>query len=201
MNDDRDLFTGIPFLKPLPDLPVFLLCLTSLAGAAFFAMQVPATEPAVVLPSAALAIATGLLGLELRFRKRAGGPGKEGTPEETLDIHSVPAHISETCLALVERLEEAEEGEAREEIKKALDEIQIGALDPVIERRAAIIHQFGMVAFARFMSAFSRGERLLHRAWSALTDGHEPEASRSLRAAAAAFAEVPPLHEPNRQRG
>jgi len=194
MQDDTGFFAGASFLERIPRPLLLLLCFGCLAGAAFFAMKVPATSLEVVAPSIALALAAGVLGFELRVR---GKPAKGETlavGRSVLDVHTAPQHLAEACRKLAKKLQATEEDPAaRTGIRQAISDLQIEAIQPVIDRRPVIIDQFGMAPFAHFMSAFSRGERLMQRARSALTDGHAGEALHALQAAADSFDGVPAL--------
>ena len=47
-----------------------------------------------------------------------------------------------------------------------------------------MIHGLGMEHYARIMDRFARGERFVHRAWSASADGYVDEVWKSLDTAA-----------------
>lgn len=72
-------------------------------------------------------------------------------------------------------------------LREALDAIRFDLIDPVVVGRGQLIARHGIGTFAEYFSAFSAGERLLNRAWSALTDGHAVVAREAVDASLDAF--------------
>ena len=88
---------------------------------------------------------------------------------------------------LIAGLEMEDDGpEAREKI----DDLVAMHLGPLVDARGQLIARHGLAAFAMYFGPFSGGERNLARTWSALTDGHAPEARSSLQAARQSFEEA-----------
>lgn len=106
----------------------------------------------------------------------AGAPGAGGDPLEA---------ARGRVRALAEHLE-ALRGEAAALPLTAVRD-RIGALDrdflrPLGDEAPALLPRLGPAEFARTFGVYATGERAVHRAWSAATDGHRPEALASLDA-------------------
>ena len=76
------------------------------------------------------------------------------------------------------------------EARDKIDELVAMYLGPLVDARGQLIARHGLAAFAMYFGPFSGGERNLARTWSALTDGHAPEARSSLQSARQAFEEA-----------
>lgn len=72
-------------------------------------------------------------------------------------------------------------------LRHQLDDLAMDVLLPAVDARERWIARDGLVAFADYWGEFSAGERLAARTWSALTDGHTPEARDAVDKAIAAF--------------
>ncbi len=68
-------------------------------------------------------------------------------------------------------------------LAQALEELQRKGIDVVAGAQDDFVRLHGFVPYAAVMAPLATGERLLHRAWSAASDGHRPEALASIRAA------------------
>lgn len=82
------------------------------------------------------------------------------------------------------------EGAALGSVAERLRELQLEAIEPIVEARTQLSARLGLSAFAEVFGGFSGAERALNRAWAALVDGHRPEALVSLARAVAGFAEA-----------
>ncbi|PIE23455.1 MAG: hypothetical protein CSA62_07505 [Planctomycetota bacterium] len=74
--------------------------------------------------------------------------------------------------------------------RSSLDQMGNELVAPLIEARHGLALELGLGPFADKMSQFARGERALHRAWSALTDGNLEEARMALKDAEALFGAI-----------
>jgi len=74
--------------------------------------------------------------------------------------------------------------------RSTLEDLQREKLDRLIAAGPRLQLRYGLEAFAAVFSPLSTGERKLNRAWSALVDGHAPEATRSVAEAAEALSQA-----------
>ena len=72
----------------------------------------------------------------------------------------------------------------------ALEDLQREKLERLTAAGPRLQLRYGLEAFAAVFSPLSTGERKLNRAWSALVDGHAPEARQSVADAAVALQEA-----------
>ncbi len=108
--------------------------------------------------------------------------GRDGELETTADGHdftSTLAFLYQAITQMVERFD----AESLEDTRNRVDETLEKLVLPMIEAREVLQHRFGLGGAALVLGPLSGAERLLNRAWSALVDGHAPEAERSLAAA------------------
>ena len=74
-----------------------------------------------------------------------------------------------------------------------IDALRDGAVQGLVDAKAALIARHGMLAYAQFISAVSAAERNLNRTWSTLVDGYPDEARKAAGLAASLAAAVQPL--------
>jgi hypothetical protein len=67
-----------------------------------------------------------------------------------------------------------------DEVKQALEDIQLEELEPLLQTGPRLQALYGMAGFAAVFGPLSGAERLMNRAWSALVDRHWTEATNSL---------------------
>jgi len=145
--------------------------LGSLGGA-----RVPRADWTLALTGMALLVVGALL---LRRRpamgtKAAGTADGPGAPASSVTdrIRELHGHV---------------QGLAREAAGLALPDLRdrLGNLDrdylrPLGDEAPALLASLGPARFAATFGSYAGAERALHRAWSAATDGHRPEAMTSL---------------------
>ncbi len=75
-------------------------------------------------------------------------------------------------------------------VKVSVEDLQLDQVERVVMARNQLQAVHGLAGFAAVFSPFSGAERNLNRTWSALVDGHWPEATSSVRRAVAGFSEA-----------
>lgn len=133
----------------------------------------------------------GWIGLMIRKEQRSAH-AETAASDDRADFASAAEEIHKAAAEILESLSgDAEDTpELRQRARDAIDHLEVVAVTPIVEQRQSLAMQLGLGNFANLMSEFARGERALHRAWSALTDDHLPEAQSSLAEAVTIFASV-----------
>ncbi len=154
-----------------------------LAGA-YFAVADPHTLPVVPF---LVSLAVGVLGIVLVRRALA----RTATHAERLTADV--ASLEESLERIASRAAELEAG--RDAIDVYDLRHRIDALFPVelarfADARQALVHRFGLQAYADVMNPFAAGERYLNRVWSTSTDGYVDEAHEYLGRAREQFEEA-----------
>ena len=146
-------------------------------SAAFVAMRQLGTVEWVPF---ALCAAVGVLGVVLI--RRTAAAGASDTAKVTADLATLESRLAtanERLSDLLARRDRVDVYEVRHEIDGKLSE----PLDEFAEARESMIHGLGMDRYAAVMDRFARGERFVHRAWSASADGYVDEVWASLETA------------------
>jgi hypothetical protein len=89
--------------------------------------------------------------------------------------HDLPASLR----ALVERVR-GDEGLEGAALVTAIEDVLRGHVEAIAAAQDDVLRRRGFESWARLMGPTAVAERLLHRAWSAASDGHREEAERSL---------------------
>ena len=143
-------------------------------AAAFVAMRQLGTVAWVPF---ALCAAVGVFGVVLI--RRSDLVGKTDTVKVSADLATLESRLAtanEQLGALIARKTEVDVYDVRHVIDDRLAE----PLDEFAEARESMIHGLGMEHYAMIMDRFARGERFVHRAWSASADGYVDEVWKSL---------------------
>lgn len=106
------------------------------------------------------------------------------------DFPAVLARVAAEVERLAVEVEAMPDGGDLPAVREALDRLAAEEIGPLVDARGALIARHGLVRFAEYFGPFSAGERYLARCWSAITDGHAPEARDSLARAREAFAQA-----------
>lgn len=119
-------------------------------------------------------------------------PSGEGAAKGPVDLGEVLGAMARESLALRERVQAATSPTQHDlqAIKEAIEAIQNGQLEPVIETRAQLVNRYGLAGFAEVFGPLSAGERYLNRAWVSLVDRYWEESASALEAAAHHFGEA-----------
>lgn len=110
--------------------------------------------------------------------------GRDGESETTADGHDFMSTLASLDKSIAQILEQFD-AESLEETRIRIDEALEKLVLPMIDARGVLQRRFGLGGAALVLGPLSGAERQLNRAWSALVDGHAPEAERSLAAATA----------------
>lgn len=146
-------------------------------GGAFFTMR--QLDDVEWVPFAAFA-AVGVVGVVLlRITARAGATDLEVVEEDLATLERSLAHINETVGEWLSRRGSIDVYDVRH----LIDEHLSAPLDHFALARESMIHAIGMHEYAAVMDPFARGERLVHRAWSASADGYVDEVWLSMELA------------------
>lgn len=70
-----------------------------------------------------------------------------------------------------------------EKIRDRIDETCAARFSEFADARSALIHEYGLQAYADIMTQFASAERFVNRSWSAATDGYVDEVSKCLKRA------------------
>jgi len=151
-----------------------------LLGAYATALDVEATNWALFLPGAAVALS----GVVLSKRHERG---------EAKAAHVLTANRAELGGALdrivgnLDRLIDERQQLPTGELLHRIDKDLRDDLRRFADARESMVHLYGIQAYADIMSDFASGERYVNRVWSASADGYGEEASDYLARAAAEF--------------
>jgi len=108
--------------------------------------------------------------------RAAGRRERENASGADLDLLASLRRVVEELDALNEQAPSIDLAAIAERLE-ALDTGAMGQVGEAIPRQIAVL---GGARFAEIFGAYSAGERLVHRAWSAAIDGHRPEALHAL---------------------
>lgn len=122
-------------------------------------------------------------------KAEATGTGKKKGPE-AVDFGALLKSLNAEVSALADGMDEVPTAGQLDQIKSRIEALQFEAFEPIVEARGRIQARFGIADYAELFSPFSSAERRINRSWSALVDGHWPEARDSMRIAAAHLAEA-----------
>ena len=125
------------------------------------------------------------------IRREALGEGEEESGE-AVDFGEL---LQEVCLSVAARAEEMKSiheptQEDHDRVVAFIDELKLKSIERLVEGRTRLEIVYGIAGYAMVFGPFSRGERYLNRAWSALVDQHWPEASDSMAISAGSFADA-----------
>ncbi len=70
-----------------------------------------------------------------------------------------------------------------EEIRDRIDEYCAPRFGEFADARSALVHEYGLQAYADVMTQFASAERFINRTWSAATDGYVDDVAESLKRA------------------
>lgn len=160
-------------------------------------VEVPLPTPSVRLnewfstggPGCAVGLVLIVVGA-LIARRTATAEAESGGAAGSADFVAVLDRIGKEIDLLEGPLEGMKMDGDVPEVREALDRIATEVIGPLVDARGALIARHGLVGFAEYFGPFSAGERYLARCWSAITDGHAPEARDSLIRAREAFAQA-----------
>lgn len=154
-----------------------LLMWLGFLGGSFYTMRQLDT---VEWPAFAAFAVVGAVGVGLLRRSAlAGAADAEVVEEDLATLERSLAHIDEYVAGLLERRRKIDPYEVRH----LIDEHLAAPLDHFALARESMIHALGMHEYAAVMDPFARGERLIHRAWSASADGYVDEVWQSMEMA------------------
>ncbi len=160
-----------------------LITLGFLAGA-YFAVRDPHTLPLVPFLAALVVGVAGIVMVRTAMARTA-------THAERLSADV--ASLEESLGRIAERAGELEAGRDAIDVydlRHRIDELFPVELARFVEARQAIVHRFGLQAYADVMNPFSAGERYLNRVWSTSTDGYIDEAHEYLTRSREQFEEA-----------
>jgi len=160
-----------------------LITVGFLAGA-YLAVRDPHALP---LASFLVALAVGVAGIVLvrtALARTATHAGRLTADVATLEesLGRIAAHAAE--------LEGAREAIDVYDLRHRIDELFPADLARFADARQALVHRFGLQAYADVMNPFAAGERYLNRVWSTSTDGYIDEAHEYLTRAREQFEEA-----------
>ena len=121
--------------------------------------------------------------LEMDDEERVAGPTGLSSDEHVLALSAGLKNIREDLAALSQDAAVSDHLEICERME-ALKEEHIGGL---VAQRDRLVAQYGLLAYAQFISLVSAAERNINRAWSTLVDGYPTEASVALQTASEAL--------------
>lgn len=147
-------------------------------AAAFYSMRLLGTVEWVPYAIFAAIAATGVV--LIRRTDSAGATDVVKVTEDLATLESRLATANERLTHLLDRRESVDVYEVRHEV----DEHLADPLEEFADARESMIHGLGMDEYASIMDHFARGERFVHRAWSASADGYIDEVWKSLDLAA-----------------
>jgi hypothetical protein len=123
-------------------------------------------------PLYGIALGVGVAGVTLLRHARSRDAAQSDKVEANVRILEVSLH------QLLERLEllrnQADSFDVFE-VHSWIDAQLMPAVGDFVQSREALIHTYGLPAYAEMMTDFSIGERSVHRAWSASADGYVDE--------------------------
>lgn len=143
-------------------------------SAAFVAMRELGTVQWVPF---ALCATVGAVGVVMI--RRTDLAGATDTVKVTADLATLESRLAtanEHLTDLIARKDRVDVYEVRHEI----DEKLADPLEEFADARESMIHGLGMEHYGAVMDRFARGERFVHRAWSASADGYVDEVWKSL---------------------
>lgn len=143
-------------------------------AAAFFAMRQLGTVEWV--PFFIFSAIGGAGVIMIRRTDLAGATDTAKVSEDLGTLESRLASANEHLSALIARKSDVDVYDVRHEIDEKLAE----PLEEFADARESMIHGLGMEHYAGVMDRFARGERFVHRAWSASADGYIDEVWASL---------------------
>lgn len=134
-------------------------------------------------------------GLIARRSESAEGEQASDTPAEAVDFGLLLSDILAEVQAIYELSRDLspEDPNGSKALRQRIQALQRGDLERLIDARGKVRAKHGVTAFAELFGPISQGERRLNRAWSALTDSHIEESTRSLQGACAALEEAAEL--------
>jgi len=129
-------------------------------------------------------IALAVVGALLLRRQMAAAGGKSDSEDGIHDLAGLESAL-QGVTAQTAALAALPEGEAG--LRASLEALLLDQLLPLVEARGLLANAHGVEAYAKVFTPLASGERCLNRAWSALADGHPPEAKAQLARAQAHF--------------
>lgn len=146
-------------------------------AASFFAMrQADAVE---WLPFGIFAVLGAAGVVMIRIADQAGSTDAVKVTTDLATLEGRLATVNDFLAELVARRDTVDVYEVRHEIDQNLAD----PLEDFADARESMIHGLGMETYATVMDRFARGERFVHRAWSASADGYIDEVWKSIDAA------------------
>lgn len=112
-----------------------------------------------------------------RARASTSAQSAEGQREKPLDF--AKQRVAE-ALERTRALRAEADSKELASIASGAEAIVRDCVEAVAKAQEAIANAHGFNAYAELMTPFAAGERWLNRAWSAASDGHREEATRSL---------------------
>lgn len=130
-----------------------------------------------------------LVGASLaRLQNREEQSGTGSSAAARIDYLSTMAEVDAEIVRIQGAIADLGMDQPADAARAALDHLDQTLLDGIVQGRGQLVALHGLGGFATYFGTFSAGERNLHRAWSALTDGHAVVARESLVASRAHFA-------------
>lgn len=148
----------------------------------------PAWEWPDSLPWFAFGLALAFVGL-LGWR-RAVAVQAQASLAVPLAEEASPSKRVERLLGELRSILASLEGAEVTDVCRRLDALEAAEIGPLVAGRTEILHRLGLQTGTAFFAQLAYGERMIHRAWTALADGHRAEAKASLEEAIAAVFEI-----------
>lgn len=149
----------------------FALMSVGFLGGAFFMVQFPSSVPwtSFAIPAVVCAIGSAMM----RMAQKSAG-AEEGKVSE--DLSTIERSLGD----LVDRVKtmNADKDAADVDVfsfSTRIDDECMELINDFVEAREAMIHRYGLPAYASMMDAFALGERSLNRCWCASADGYIDE--------------------------
>lgn len=127
-----------------------------------------------------------VIGLGIVVKRKAGAPPIDAHEGATRGRAARTGTLREAVAETTKQIKDLSAAAPKmhlEEIKQKVEDIIYIGPDRVGEAQLAITARVGFPAYAEVMGPLATAERLLYRTWSAASDGHRPEALRSLQEA------------------
>lgn len=129
---------------------------------------------------ALLIVGVVLARIAFKAEAKSDRPGTDGA----IDFGAMLRKLHSDVAALAAEMAAGASGEAGyESVRVRIEQLQVEAIEPLVEARTRVQARHGLAAFASIYEPLAAGERKLNRAWSALVDMHWPEAMASVQAA------------------
>jgi len=157
----------------------FALMSLGFLGGAFFMVQYPTSVPwtSFAIPTVVCTIGSAMM----RMAQKSAG-SEAGKVAE--DITTIERSLGE----LVVRVKAMNTDKDQPDVdvfsfSGRIDDECMELINDFVDAREAIIHRYGLPAYASMMDAFALGERSLNRCWCASADGYIDEVKRCLERA------------------